>query len=70
MKRNLLLWLVDNYIKKVHRITKESVSSDLADFKTNKDKYIIPKWLNFPRKIEFKFYLNIFLFVIIRILLV
>ena len=62
MKRSLLLWLVDNYIKKVHRITKESVISDLANFKTNKDKYIIPKWLNFPRKIEFKFYNNMQVF--------
>ena len=56
MKKDFLLWIVNNYIKRVHRITKESVAARLADFKTDKDRYIIPKWLNFPRKIEIKFY--------------
>lgn len=62
MKRSFRAYLADECIKRVYRITKNTVIKDLSDFKTNKDSYIIPKWLNFPRKIETKLYNNMQVF--------
>lgn len=62
MKRSFMALFADKYIRRVHRITKKSVVKNLANFKKNKDNYIIPKLISFPRKIECKLYNNMQVF--------
>lgn len=56
MGRSLLLNLADTYIRLFHRISEKSVKKGLMDYKTNKDNYILPRKLKFPRIVQCKIY--------------
>lgn len=56
MRRSFLAFIADYIIRIFTRISKKSVSKNLKDIKTNKDKYNIPKYINFKRKVKCNIY--------------
>lgn len=62
MGNRFIEWIVDKFIRRFYRITEESIEIGLQDFKTNKNKYSIPKKLKFPREIKCNKYedMNVF----------
>jgi len=56
MNKSLQGRLLDKVIRKTVRVSKDSATKQLKDYSTDKSKYIIPRLLKFPRKVEENIY--------------